>query len=87
MRESAQIDRELEESQRETASLREDLRIVQQHEQRLRELVAAQCSRRELLRIHEQQPQRLHEIVAAHRSRREADQQALHTLREGADQA
>ena len=62
-RESEQADRELEESQRETARLREVSRIVDQNVQRLRERVAAQ------------------------RSQREAAQQAVHTPREGADQA
>ena len=46
-RESAQVDRELEESQRETARLREVLRVREQEVQRLRERVAAQRARRE----------------------------------------
>ena len=46
-RESAQVDRELEESQRETARLREVLRLREVEVQRLRERVAAQRARRD----------------------------------------
>ena len=65
-RESAQIDRELEESQQETARLREVLRTREQEVQRLRERVAAQRATRE------QRVQRLRERVADERALIEA---------------
>ena len=49
-RETAQVDRELEESQRETARLQEVVRIREQEIQLLRERVAAQQARREAAR-------------------------------------